>query len=368
MNSGDLHTKNGFWDRYLEPIIGLSPMDGVSDAAFRYITDKRGTPDILMTEFTPVEAIQHGAVKVMHAFSYHETVTPTVAQIYGTDLDGYYQATSVAAAMGFDGVDINMGCPDKSVNKRGAGAALIETPKLAQDIVRTVRRATEDWASGATLESAGVHPDIISYVADFLDRFGYSVERRLIPVSVKTRIGLEEPTTERWIQQLLDVEPVAISIHGRTLRQMYTGAADWNEIAKAVDVARGSGSKILGNGDVLSKNEAQEKIATTGVDGVLIGRGAFGNPWVFTGEKPSITDRLDAMMEQTYAFAKYTPEVPFVTLRKHLAWYCKGFEGAAAVRKACVTVSTVQDVERIVMNVRRTIDSGEVLVAENYGV
>jgi tRNA-dihydrouridine synthase len=154
--------------------------------------------------------------------------------------------------------------------------------------------------------------------------------------------------TEEWIRHLLEVKPVNITVHGRTLEQLYSGLADWEEIGKAVAVARGSGTTILGNGDVKSRKEALEKVSTYGVDGILIGRAANGNPWVFTGTVADYPVRLSTALEHCRAFSHLTPDAHFLALRKHLAWYCRGFEGAAEVRSRLVQINTLEDVENII--------------------
>lgn len=347
----------GFWSTCSWPVLALSPMDGVTDAAFRYITDIHGKPSILFTEFVPVEGLQHGAVKLMSAFIYHTTKTPTVAQIYGTDLEGFYRAAFIVAELGFNGIDINMGCPDKSVSKRGAGAGLILQPAHAQKIIRATQQGVADWAAGKTLEEAGVHEDIRAYISQEQKHLNRTIKRQLIPVSVKTRIGFDSYVTEEWVKNLMEAEPVNISLHGRTLRQMYTGEANWEEIGKAAAVVKGSGITLLGNGDVKTKEEALNKIQTYGVDGVLIGRATFGNPWLFQGIQPTPVQRLKVAIEHCQAFMDLTSDHYFVILRKHLAWYCRDFEGAAEVRGELMRVTTVEDVTRILTPIIQQLEA-----------
>lgn len=341
--------EKGFWDKLKYPILALSPMDGVTDAAFRYITDKEGSPDILFTEFTAVEAISRGKTAVLQAFIYHKTKTPTVAQVFGTEVDSFYKTAIVVAALGFDGVDINMGCPAKAVSERGAGAGLILQPKLAQDIIKAVQKATKDWSEGITLEQADIHSDVISYIAACTQNDRAS-KRRQIPVSVKTRVGYDKPVIEEWIPYLLETEPVNISLHGRTLKQMYTGLADWEEIGKAAEIVKKTTTTIMGNGDVLSKDQAHEKIRQYNLDGVLIGRGAFGNPWIFKGLEVPAETKLKTALEHTRQFEVLTPTAHFLTMRKHLAWYCKGFPNASEVRIELMKVQNAQDVEQVLSN------------------
>ena len=135
--------ETNFWNTVQKPIIGLSPMDGVTDAAFRYIVDKYGAPSVLITEFTNVEGIVRGAVQLMSAFTYHKTNTPTVAQIFGIEEDAFYKTAFALCEMGFSGIDINMGCPDRHIAKKGGGAGLILQPQKAQRIIKNVKKISD---------------------------------------------------------------------------------------------------------------------------------------------------------------------------------------------------------------------------------
>jgi tRNA-dihydrouridine synthase B len=341
--------EKGFWANLAKPIIGLSPMDGVSDAAFRFITAKYGKPSLLITEFTNVEALNHGAVKALLAFLYDEIERPVVAQIYGTNPEAFYRACFAACELGFDGIDINMGCPSKSVSGNGAGAGLIRTPQLAQEIIRECWKASHDWANGKTMEESGLHPDIVAYVKDLQKQTGRQPERRVLPISVKTRIGYDQPITEEWLKYLLDCQPVNISLHGRTLKQMYTGEANWEEIAKAARLVHSSGLDItlIGNGDIKSLEDAQNKIAAFGVDGVLIGRGSFGEPWIFQGEKRNIDEKLQVAIEHCLKYEEIfgIGDRSFAPMKKHLGWYCTDFPGAKELRLQLMACNSAEQVK-----------------------
>lgn len=337
-----------FWTSLDKPIIALSPMDGVTDPAFRYITDTIGHPDILFTEFTSVEGLDHGITRLLDAFIYHKTKTPTVAQIFGSTPASFYKVFYIVAEMGFDGIDINMGCPDDDVAKRGGGAALILKPQLAQSIIKTVQKASQDWVDGQTMEKAGVHKDIINWVKIYNKKYKIVPTKRLLPVSVKTRIGFDEIVTESWISTLLETSLSAISLHGRTLKQRYSGQADWTEIGKAAALVKQTKTVFLGNGDIRTKDDGLEKIKKYSMDGVLLGRATFGNPWIFQNVIPTTTQRLSTMIEHCRAFMRFTPNFYFPSLRKHLAWYCKGFDGAAEVRNQLMKVTSLSDVETII--------------------
>lgn len=334
-----------FWKN--TPHIGMSPMDGVTDAPYRKITDEIGHPDLLFTEFIPVEAIVRGSTRVLLAFAHHNTETPTLAQIYGTNLEAYRQAAFIACEMDFDGIDINMGCPDRAVARKGAGAGLIKTPKLAQDIVKTVKSAVNDWKDGKTMEEEGVRDETIATVEEYKRRFELVSTRKMLPVSVKTRIGYDKIVTKDWISMLLESQPAAISLHGRTLEQMYTGLANWEEIGKAAELAKKAHIPLLGNGDVKSKDEARNKIKQFELSGVLIGRASFGNPWVFSEETPTTRERLTTALKHAHLFEEMIPEGHFLSMRKHLAWYTRGFDDAAEVRRQLMEVQNAQDVYQI---------------------
>lgn len=335
----------GFWENLKRPIIAMSPMDGVTDAAYRFITDKYGKSDILFTEFTSVEGLARGATRLLSPFVHHTSETPVVAQIYGSDPEAFYKATFIVCEMGFDGVDINMGCPDHNISKKGSGAGLIRTPKLAQDIVRSVQKAVKDYSEGKTIEEVDLSEDIVAWIKKYNN--DKKIERKLLPVSVKTRIGYDKIVTEDWIQTLLDVEPVNIGIHGRTLVQMYTGLANWEEIGKAAEIINKTETSVLGNGDVKTIQEAKEKAKTYNLDGILIGRALFGNPWLFIEHEATDEERKNTAIKHCEVFTQMTPELNFHSLRKHLAWYTKGIRGSHELRRELMTVQNVEDVKRI---------------------
>lgn len=331
----------GFWEQLEKPIVGLSPMDGVTDAAFRYMIAKHSSPSLMMTEFTNVEGLARGATKMLTAFKYDEIERPIVAQIYGVEVDSFYKCAVMLCAMGFDGVDINMGCPANKVARKGSGAGLIQTPELAKEIIRACKKGALDWANGISLEEAGVHEDIIAAV----DVWG---ERVIRPVSVKTRIGFDKDISVEWVKHLVEERPANISMHGRTLKQMYLGEADWEAISRAGEVCRAEGISYLGNGDVLTMEQARRKCEEYCVDGVLIGRGTMGAPWFFGGQEPSsVAERMEILLEHCRYFVGLELW-PFYAIKKHLAWYCKEFAGAREMRLKLMRTSSMEEVETVV--------------------
>jgi tRNA-dihydrouridine synthase len=370
--------KTGFWGTLPRPIIGLAPMDGVSDAAFRLVVARHGVPDVTFTEFTSVGDVCRGPDFLLSSLRYHDCERPIVAQLYGKDPDLFYQAAHVVCELGFDGLDINMGCPSRNVASSGSGAALIRTPERAHAILHAVQRGLQHWANGQTLEAAGLKANRVALVrAMNVQRSGASATpRRLLPLSVKTRLGYDHVVIEDWVAHLVGAGPAVISIHGRTLEQMYRGSADWTAIRRAVEVVHrrsvAGRTLVLGNGDLLSMADVVQRVRETGVDGVLVGRGTLGVPWFFrdkaiarlacradggppeTGQHVvtppilSLEARFEAMLEHARSFESLFGHARFSGMRKHLGWYCKGFPHAAALRARMVRTCSSGDVQRAV--------------------
>lgn len=356
---------SNFWQNLPMPIVGLSPMDGVTDVAFRYVAAKFGRPDVIFTEFVPVEAITHNAVTVMQDFLYSEVERPVVAQIYGANPESFYKVTIAVCAMGFDGVDVNMGCPAKSVVNGGCGAGLILDPERAKTILRACQQAVTDWVNGRSLHSVGLPPKIVKWVEEFKTRSVARAQddRQSIPVTVKTRIGYSENTITEWVKHLLEAEPVAISIHGRTLKQMYKGEADWEAIARAAEIIHKTPTLVLGNGDIKSAADAVQKIRASGVDGVLIGRATYGNPWILTQKEDirravqenAVPERrwitpeegLECLLEHARQFEILRPNIRYVAMRKHFAWYAQWIPGLRGRNKELMQINSYAELAKM---------------------
>lgn len=336
-----------------KPIIGLAPMDGVTDAAFRYIVDTYGKPDLLITEYVSVDAIEHGGLTVLSSLIHHQTKTSTIAQLLGNDPSLFYKAVFICLELGFDGIDINMGCPDFSVINRGAGGGLIRDPNCALSIVKEVKRAICHWNDGMSIEDVNVQRDVINWIQTTNKRFSIKPKKRKISISLKTRIGFDKPDIQAWISQFKGCKLDFITIHGRTVKQRYTGKVNWDEIAKASKILSNQKTYVLGNGNVRSISEAHEKCLKYNLDGILIGRAAWGNPWIFSDKIPSFHERMAVMIEHCRKLHDMTPDVPFITLRKHLGWYCKGFAHSASVRSELMGVQNLADVEKIVSSLSK---------------
>lgn len=322
----------GFWEKVRLPLVGLAPMDGVTDAPMRLITKKYGQADVIYTEFISVDGLwrieKRGETthKIWRELTYDESERPVVAQLFGSDPDSFYEATKIVAKMGFDGIDINMGCPSPGLEKRGGGAGLMRDKGLAHRVIEAVRKATAD--SG-----------------------------KEIPVSIKTRVGSSAPDREWW-EALAKEELPCVAMHGRTFKQLYSGEADWEVLREASKIIKESGALFLGNGDVekilLGKKVrlTNETIIDLGedFDGVLIGRKAIGNPWALRkdGYEPSVDEKLKVAVEHAREYEKNLPGNKFEIMRKHLAWYAHGFEGAGGLRRKLVQANSADEVKKIV--------------------
>lgn len=356
-------------------------MDGVTDAAFRSVITGQGKPDVSYTEFTHVHDVCRGPEIHLETLLYSDVERPIVAQLYGKDPELFYLAAQAVCELGFDGLDINMGCPSKSVAHSGSGAGLIRTPELARSIMQAARCGIDDWASGQTLEQAGFKSSrIVAFERMNQQRGAASpVPRRPVPLSVKTRLGYEDVTVEAWLEQLLLEKPTVISLHGRTLKQMYRGTADWSAIARAAAFMKGTGTLLLGNGDIQNLEEAAMRVRETGVDGVLVGRGALGAPWLFRSkerfracsrttteakglsawaEKVVLDERFAVLRDHAHQFQTMFGERQFHRMRKHLGWYCKGFPHAAALRARMVRVSSVEELNQVLSDFRSSAQKG----------
>jgi tRNA-dihydrouridine synthase B len=313
----------GFWEKLPRPMVGLSPMDGVTDAPMRFIAKKYGEPDVIYTEFVSAEGLwriqKRGEMthKIWNELRFDESEHPIVAQLFGSDPDSFYEATKIVATMRFDGIDINMGCPSPGLEKRGGGAGLIRDYGLAHRVIEAVRRGVVDMS-------------------------------KEIPVSVKTRIGSSSPDKEWW-EVLAKEELSVVAMHGRTFKQLYSGKADWEVLREAAAVIKESGALFLGNGDIEKFSIFNDQFSND-IDGVLIGRAAIGNPWALRkdGKEPSVEEKLKVALEHARVFEENLPGNKFEVMRKHLTWYAHGFDGAGGLRRKLVQTNSADEVGEIV--------------------
>lgn len=305
------------WNKLPHPFLVLAPMEDVTDMVFRQIVADCAAPNVFFTEFTNVDGmLSVGAKAVMHRLRVTPLrQTPLVAQLWGTDPEKFAQAIRLVLAAGFEGVDINMGCPDKTVMKKGACAGLIGNVERVGAIIAAVKR-----------------------------------EAGNMPVSVKTRLGVKTIQTEEWIGFLLSQGLDALTIHGRTVAELSEVPAHWDEIGKAVQLRNklDSPTLIIGNGDVLSYSEAQQKHKEYGVDGVMIGRGIFKNLYIFDAEKDftmfSRKEKLEHLLRHITLFHEtWGTTKHFAIMKKFYKIYVSGFDEASELRMQLMTFTNAQE-------------------------
>jgi nifR3 family TIM-barrel protein len=328
--------KENFWNSISQPAFTLAPMEDVTDTVFREIVLSISDPTylhVLFSEFISTDGLCHeiGGPKVRHRLQINDSERKLlseknvmiVAQIWGTHPDKFYKATKLICQEGqFDGIDINMGCPVKKIVKQGGCSALIALPELAKEIVL------------ATIEASD------------------------IPVSIKTRIGINKVITEEWLPHLLECHPALITVHGRTQKQQSEGLADWNEVKKAVELRNSLSPETLihGNGDVDSIEDGFAKVRDYHVDGVMIGRGIFHNPWFFNkiSDEKSPEEKLDLLWKHTLLFTEtWGKGKNFATLKRFFKIYTNGFPGAHQIRARLMEANSTEEVEVILDEVKR---------------
>lgn len=321
-----------------KPVLALAPMDGFTDCAFREIVKKYGKPDLVFTEFVNCQGLIRATDKLINILRYTEFQRPIIAQLFGRDPDYFYKASLIICKLGFDGVDINMGCPAKNIASKGGGAGLIRKPELAVKIINAVKKARRDY------QNDQLCPVLVQGLIDRRVReWGVKIKKdRKITVSVKTRTGYNEDIVEEWIRVLSQAEPDFITLHARTFKQKFKGKADWGTIRRAVSVTK---IPIVGNGDVKSCADIQKMLKQTECQGVMIGRAAIGKLWIFSKDHKPAIDRLkNVALEHAKLYFKYKGERKFYEMRKHLVAYFKGFKGAKELRRK---VSVVEDLEEL---------------------
>jgi nifR3 family TIM-barrel protein len=325
---------HNFWKTLGAPVFTLAPMEDVTDTVFREIVLSISDPGylhVLFSEFISTDGLCHeiGGPKVRHRLIINDSErkllkeknVKIVAQIWGTHPEKFYLATKLICEEGqFDGIDINMGCPVKKIVKQGGCSALIAQPELAKEIILATKEASD------------------------------------IPVSIKTRIGISKVITEEWISHLLECHPAQITVHGRTQKQQSEGLADWNEIRKVVDLRCELSPETLihGNGDVYSLEDGFMKADRYGVDGIMIGRGIFHNPWLFNKKinEKSPEEKLDLLWIHTQLFTKtWGKGKNFATLKRFFKIYTNGFPGAHQIRARLMETNSAEEVREVLNKV-----------------
>lgn len=315
---------SNFWSRLNKPLFVLAPMANVTDAAFRKIIAKYGKPDVMWTEFVSADGLMSpGKEKLLIDLKYSKAERPIVAQLFTGHPEAMKGAAQLVQELGFDGLDINMGCPDRAVEKQGGGASLIKNPKQAIEVIEAAREGAND-----------------------------------LPVSVKTRIGYNK-VDMAWLEMLIKLNLPVLTIHLRTRKEMSDVPAHWELMPEIIklrdhiqkDLPVAERTLIIGNGDVQSIDEARARVKETGCDGIMIGRGIFGTPWFF--EKTIIQknpqERLEIMLEHTRLFEKTFKGIKnFAVMKKHFKAYVSGWDGAKELRAKLMETESAKEVAKVI--------------------
>lgn len=307
------HTMSFWTDK--RPLFVLAPMANVTDAAFRRVIAKYGKPDVTFTQFVSCDGLcSAGREALLPDLWFHDAERPIVAQFFGANPETFFRCARLAVELGFDGIDLNMGCPDKNVLKQGAGAGLIGQPQRAREVIR----AAKEGAGG-------------------------------LPVSVKTRLGRDRIELDTWLPHLLSEGVAALSVHLRTRAEMSKVPAHWELAGEIAMLGRAYATSVFGNGDVTSLEEAREKTEAHGLDGVMLGRAIFGNPWCFNPEVRKedlpLETVLATLLEHTALYDELYGEIkPFEPMRKHFASYLSGFSHIKPLRQRLTQSACLDDV------------------------
>lgn len=325
-----------FWDK-LEHFFALAPMEDVTDTVFREMVLRNADTNqlnVVFSEFLSTDGFCHpiGREKVSHRFYINDSElellkkhdVKLVAQIWGTDPKKFAKtAKYITNHTPFDGIDINMGCPQKNIIKKGACSALINTPELAKEIINATINATT------------------------------------LPVSVKTRIGFKSVNTEEWVAELLSTPIKALTVHGRTQKMMSDGVADWNEISKVVNLRdkMGLSIPIIGNGDITSIEDGNTKVANYNTDGVMVGRGIFSNFWFFSNKtEVTVEDKLNTMLQHAELYQNtWEGQKPWVVLRRFFKIYTYHLPQAAKLRDGVMNTNSLEELKQVISEYRKTI-------------
>lgn len=303
---------------------------------------------MLYTEFVSTGGLIRpaGRSRLLADLLYSESERPIVAQLFGSDPGEMYDCVHLVKELGFDGVDINMGCPDRTVCRQGCGSGLIDRPELAQSLIAAAHHAAEE-------------PDSQGVVRPF-------------SVSVKTRIGGAKETIDAWIPKILEMRPDALTVHFRTRKEQSLVPAHWTEevVGKTVDWVKnkfGHETLIIGNGDVRNPVDAREKIARWNLDGVMIGRGIYGNPWLFSEHVPTPQERLRALLEHHKLYDEILgAHKPMAIMKKHYKAYVVGFDECKMHRGRLMEAETTQDVEAIINQLIQDLDEGRIKIRVDH--
>ncbi len=314
------------WQELPKPFLILAPMEGVTDIAFRRVIAKAGRPDLFYTEFTNVSsyASEKGRSNALERLQVAETDKPIIAQIWGKNPDHFSELGNALESFGFSGVDLNFGCPDKHVNKAGGGAAMIKTPELAVECYRKVKESTN------------------------------------LPVSIKTRLGfsfVDEYKT--WIPTLLREHPAALTIHLRTRKEMSKVAAHFELIPELIKMRAeiSPETKLVINGDIKDRAEAMKLHKQyPEVDGFMIGRGVFQNPFCFTDHEATREELMDLLKYHLDCWQDFVDSItvrqnpPYEPLKHYYKIYINNFPGASDLRARLMETHSIEEAHEILKN------------------
>lgn len=305
------------WNELPKPIVALAPMEDVTDIAFRQVVDEVAPADLYFTEFMNVDAWEtRGWPRVSRRLDKRDEEQRTIAQIWGSDLDKFTAVAQELGRRGFAGIDLNMGCPVKKVVRRGLGGALCMDFAKASAIIEAVQAGAGD-----------------------------------LPVSVKTRTGLNEPMTKEWISHLLGHNLAAVTLHARTVKEQSAVPAHWDQIKLAVQLRDelAPGTLVLGNGDVRDRQHAEQLCAESGADGVMIGRGIFHNIMAFAPEPTKLDPQTSLRLAQHHLelYRQYKPTTPYDAFKKFFKVYINGFDGAHELRTELFRTHSPEEAEAI---------------------
>ena len=323
-----------FWEILPKPFFALAPMEDVTDAAFRRLIARYGKPAVMFTEFTSADGLLLAPEKAQPLLRkkliFSDSERPIVAQLFTASPERMEKAAALVQELGFDGIDINMGCPVREVVENGCGAALIKNPALARALIRAARRGCGGLVSKG---GSGL---------------------RTLPVSIKTRTGYDRDTLDEWLPELIAEEPAAIAIHARTRREMSDVPAHWDRVKRGVEIrdAQGSRTLIIGNGDVKDLAHARAKAAETGCDGVMLGRAICGNPWLFAYSRelenkvhvPTPSEKVNALVEHLKLFGELRGNTTnYAVMKKHFKPYISGWDNAKELRVQMMDTQNVPE-------------------------
>lgn len=311
-------TKMSLFDNLPKPFFALAPMEAVTDVVFRQVVVKAGRPDLFFTEFTNIDSYcsEAGRVNALERFEFLPEEQPIIAQIWGTKPDNFRQTALGLKTLGYQAIDINMGCPDKTVVKIGGGAALIRTPELANQIILATKEAG-------------------------------------LPVSVKTRLGYSRVDEwHDWLRSLLKQDLALLTVHLRTRKEMSKVGAHFELIPEIVALRDqiAPQTKLMINGDISSREQGLKLAQEFNLDGIMIGRGVFANPYCFTDRQASRQELTELLLYHLALFDKTNRNNPrrYEPLKAFFKIYINGFAGASAIRHELMQTESTDEARKII--------------------